>query len=68
MSIESPPREERRAKAVEEGAEAYMDSMMKAVGKGGKTEVDDEASYRMTHVVAEHYLLTPNSNRISSIK
>ena len=51
MSIESPPREERRAKAVEEGAEAYMDSMMKAVGKGRRTEVDDEASskYRVTH-------------------
>ena len=29
---------------MEEGAEAYMDSMMKAVGKGRKTEVDDEAS------------------------
>ena len=40
---EAEAREERRAKAVEEGAEAYMDSMMKAVGKR-KTEVDDEAS------------------------
>ena len=37
-------REDRRAKAVEEGAEAYMDSMMKAVGSR-KTEVDDEVSF-----------------------
>ena len=36
-------RKERRANAVEKGAEAYLDSMMKAVG-GRRTEVDDEAS------------------------